>query len=205
MGLQVLNAGGTMPRFSFQPPHGLPSWASLLPHPLPRHLEIAFHYDGEHEIPGVKNNPDFMALLDFSDGKQDGRTLGAQNDDEAYCAKAHCACYELADIVSPRSAMARSFLPWGINLDGGPAFGCTVVLDRGAPFAHDTWAIGRDTAGHLIGFGFNQADGAQLSRFDPARILGYRWPKELPIPAVTGFTKLPLLALADGKLSSNER
>jgi hypothetical protein len=99
--------------------------------------------------------------------QQDGRTIGAQNDDEAYCAKAHCACYELADIVSPRSAMARSFLPWGINLDGGPAFGCTVVLDRGAPFAHDTWAIGRDTAGHLIGFGFNQADGAQLSRFEP--------------------------------------
>jgi len=189
----------------------MPSLSQLLPtlvkEPLPQHLVNALRHEGLHEIPGVKNNPELMKILDWADGRQDGRTLGAQDDDEAYCSKGHCAEYEIVGIRSTRNPMARSWLNWkdGVTLNG-PAMGCTVILSRppSPTLGHVFWSIGRTAAGMIVGYGYNQKDSVCASVFDPQRIIGYRWAKALPLPKAIGFLKLPLLTLADGRVSSNE-
>lgn len=189
----------------------MPSLSQLLPtlvkEPLPQHLVNALRHEGLHEIPGVKNNPELMKILDWADGRQDGRTLGAQDDDEAYCSKGHCAEYEIVGITSTRSPSARSWLDWkdGVTLSG-PAVGCTVVFSRPPSTwqGHVAWAIGRTADGKIVCFGYNQGNAVKASPFDPQRIIGYRWAKSLALPKDIGFLKLPLLTLADGRVSSNE-
>lgn len=179
------------------------STISLLPSPLPTWLAFGLQFEGEYEIPGAKNNPKLMALLDESDGKIDGQVVGADNDDEAYCAKALSACLEHVNIRSTRSAWARSYSGWGEKIPA-PALGCIVVLERGPKFGHVTFAVGRDKAGNLLGYGFNQSDGARTSAFELKRVIGYRWPEGVKLPTQIGLTTLPLLALKDGKVSKNE-
>lgn len=159
---------------------------------------------GLHEIPGVKNSPELMAVLDLADGKKDGKTIGAQNDDEAYCAKGACAVLELCDIRSPRSASARSFEKWGQPLSG-PALGAIVVFWRKSPesgLGHVGFVVGKDAAGNLMVLGFNQADAVSIAPFSPHRVVGYRWPVGQALPKA-GWDTLPLLN-SDGKVSTNE-
>ena len=96
----------------------------------PEWLARARNYLGMAEIPGIKNSPELMAVLDMADGVRDGKTVGANNDDEAYCAKGVSAVLEMCGIRSTRSAWARSYQSWGVNLGDQPALGAIVVFWR---------------------------------------------------------------------------
>ena len=170
----------------------------------PSWLTRARHFIGMAELPGVKNSPELMAVLDWADGKQDGKTLGAQNDDEAYCAKGICAVFEIEQIRSTRSPAARSFQKWGQTL-AGPALGAVVVFWRKSvdgPFGHVGFVAGRDSSGNVMCLGFNQSDSINIRAFPMARVLSFRWPPGLAKPK-TGFATLPLLK-SDGTVSTNE-
>ncbi len=159
---------------------------------------------GIAETPGVKNSPELMAVLDWADGRQDGKTIGANNDDEAYCAKGVCAVLELEKIVSPRNPAARSFQKWGQELDG-PALGAIVVFWRksiNGPYGHVGFVAGRDSSGNVMCLGFNQSDSINIRAFPMARVLSFRWPPGLAKPKA-GFATLPLLK-SDGTVSTNE-
>ena len=170
----------------------------------PTWLTRARNFIGIAEIPGVKNSPELMKVLDWADGRQDGKTIGAQNDDEAYCAKGVCAILEMCGIRSTRSPAARSFAKWGQELDG-PALGAVVVFWRKSvegPFGHVGFVAGRDAVGNVMCLGFNQGDSIKISAFSPYRVLSFRWPDGQPKPK-TGFATLPLLK-SDGTVSTNE-
>lgn len=170
----------------------------------PSWLTRARRFIGLAELPGVKNSPELMAVLDWADGKQDGKTLGAQNDDEAYCAKGICAVLELEQIRSTRSPAARSFQKWGQTL-AGPALGAVVVFWRKSvdgPFGHVGFVAGKDAVGNVMCLGFNQGDAVNIRAFSPHRVLSFRWPDGKPLPKI-GWDTLPLLK-SDGTVSTNE-
>lgn len=160
---------------------------------------------GLKEIPGSKNNPDLMAVLDLADGVKDGKTIGANNDDEAYCAKGVSAVLELSGIRSARSAWAQMYKTYGQSLDG-PAVGAIVVFWREKPTStkgHVGFIVGKDKNGNLMVLGFNQQNTTKISPFADHRVLAYRWPPGREKPA-TGWGTLPVLD-SDGKLSTDEK
>ena len=174
--------------------------------PEPKWLTLARKYIGTSEIPGSKNNPALMQLLDMADGKKDGKTIGANNDDEAYCAKAMSAWLELCGIRSTRSPAARSFGKWGQELDG-PAVGCVVVFWRksvDSAFGHVGLVVGKDSSGNIVVLGANQQDAVNIKSFTKSRIIagGFRWPPDRPKPKA-GWDTLPLLK-SNGEVSKNE-
>ena len=161
---------------------------------------------GLHEIPGLKNDPSVMALIDWADGRKDGKTLSAQNDDEAWCAKAVCAWLEMCGIRSTRSPAARSFGKWGQELDG-PAVGSVVVFWRksvDSAFGHVGLVVGKDSSGNIVVLGANQQDAVNIKSFTKSRIItgGFRWPPDRPKPKA-GWDTLPLLK-SNGEVSKNE-
>lgn len=177
--------------------------------PDPDWLARARKCVGLKEIPGAKNNPDLMAILDLADGVKDGKTVGANNDDEAYCAKGVSAILEMSGIRSTRSAWARSYAKWGTELDG-PALGAVVVFWRQSimgslghvGFVVGKDAVGNDAVGNVMCLGFNQADAVNIKAFSPHRVLSFRWPDGKPKPK-TGWASLPLLK-SDGTVSTDE-
>lgn len=172
--------------------------------PDPAWLAKARLYVGQKEIPGSKNNPTIMAVLDMADGVNDGKTVGANNDDEAYCAKGVSAILEMSGIRSTRSAWARSYAKWGQELDG-PALGAVVVFWRqsiGSTLGHVGFVAGKDSSGNVMCLGFNQGNAVSIKAFAPARILSFRWPDGKPKPK-TGWASLPALK-SDGSVSQDE-
>lgn len=172
--------------------------------PDPAWLARVRTYLGLKEIPGEKNNPALMSLLDLADGKKDGRTIGAQNDDEAYCAKGVSAVLELSGIRSARSAWARSYAKWGQELSG-PAVGAIVVFWRksiDSTLGHVGFVVGKNADGALMVLGFNQGNAVSIAAFAPARVLSFRWPPG-QTPPKAGWATLPVLA-SNGAVSQNE-
>lgn len=170
----------------------------------PEWLARARNYLGMAEIPGIKNSPELMAVLDMADGVRDGKTVGANNDDEAYCAKGVSAVLEMCGIRSTRSAWARSYQSWGVNLGDQPALGAIVVFWRKnaeGPLGHVGFVAGRDVVGNVMCLGFNQGNAVNIKAFSPHRVLSYRWPSDRPKPKV-GWDTLPILSTT--KLSNNE-
>lgn len=170
----------------------------------PAWLERARTYVGEAEIKGPHHNKEILALLDAADGKAgDGKNLqGIRDDETPWCASAVCAWLELSAVRSPRSAWARSFAKWGVELEG-PAVGAIVVFERGPTSGHVGFVVGRDAASNLMVLGGNQSDMVRISPFNMQRVIGFRWPAGVPKPKEYSFLKLPLLN-SDGKVSSNE-
>ena len=87
---------------------------------------------------------------------------------------------------------ARAWLDWGVPCS--PVPGCVVVFNGGPkrPGAgHVGFLLGRDERGRLMVLGGNQGNSVNVAPFDPARVLGYRWPANTAFPA---STTLPLLA-----------
>lgn len=170
----------------------------------PRWLSEARKYIGTSEIPGSKNNPVLMRILDLADGIKDGKTIGAFDDDEAWCAKYVSAVLELVKIRSARSAWAQMYKTYAQELKA-PAVGAIVVFWREKPTStkgHVGFVVGRDKNDNLMVLGGNQGDEVSVKPFAPHRVLAYRWPPGEPLPT-TGWGTLPLLN-SDGKPSENE-
>lgn len=126
---------------------------------------------GIKEIPGSKENP---RIIEYH-----SKTSGAFSSDEVpWCSSFVNWVLNTAGYNTTRSAMARSWLSWGVPLQK-PKFGCVVVLTRGKS----------KTSGH-VGFfikknmftiellGGNQSNQVKISKYYTWQVLGYRYPTE---------------------------
>lgn len=169
----------------------------------PTWLVRARTYLGAAEIKGPHHNPKIIELLDRADGADDGKPLqGIRDDETPWCATYVSGVLEEVGIKSARSAWARSYLKWGIAIDG-PAIGAIAVLERGPTSGHVAFVVGRDSKGNVMLLGGNQGDMVKVSAFPMSRVLGFRWPAGQSAPATTTLLKLPRLE-SNGKLSANE-
>ena len=105
--------------------------------------------------------------------------LVGYTDDTAWCAGFGCWCLEESGIVSPRSAVARNFLRWGVGLDE-PRLGAIVVIERGHGWkSHVGFCMGTP-AFQIMLLGGNQANRVCVKTY-PNKVLGYRWPEGYPL------------------------
>lgn len=153
--------------------------------PAPKWWVWALAQLGVAEIPGPKSNDRVIAY------RKTAKMSGLKGDDGAiaWCAVFVCAAFEQAGIRSPRQALARSFMKWGVECNPTP--GCVVVLWRGKKsgmLGHIGLLRGvmRDAKGaitHVGLLGGNQGDKVSIAWFPASRVLGYRWPTGVPVPA----------------------
>ena len=104
--------------------------------------------------------------------------LMATEDKVSWCSAFVCWCFESIGIRSTRSAAARSWLKWGVELTT-PKRGCVVILWRGKKSGwqgHVGFFIKEDKDNIWI-LGGNQSDSVNISKYSKKRLLGYRWPE----------------------------
>lgn len=127
---------------------------------------------GQHELPGTEHNPRILAY-------HQATTLRATADEIPWCSA--FVNWVLAQVGMPgtRSAAARSWLLWGSRLVV-PRIGCITVLRRGSSSwqGHVGFYEGTAPSGRVLLLAGNQANAVTVAGCDPAKVLGYRWPKE---------------------------
>lgn len=135
----------------------------------PEWLDTALRELGTAEIPGPASNP---RVIEY----HKSTTLKATDDAVPWCSAFACWCMEETGIRSPRSARARDWLTWGVELKE-PLHGCIVVLKRGSNPAqgHVGFYLASSSIRVLV-LGGNQGDRVCKVWFPMDRVLGYRWP-----------------------------
>lgn len=142
--------------------------------PDPPWLARARTHIGTREIPGVRHEPKILQWW------RDIRRGGIKSESVPWCAAFVGAMLEQSGLISSRFESARSYLTWGKSLTA-PALGCIVVLGRQGG-GHVGFLVGIAPNGWLQLLGGNQSDAVTIAAFDPARVLGYRWPEPVPLP-----------------------
>lgn len=106
---------------------------------------------------------------------------------DPWCAISTNAWLERAGVPGTRSPSSQSFRysPAFVKLDG-PALGAIAVYWRGSPtsgLGHVGLYVG-ETAAQVLTLGGNESD-AVRKQFEPkSRLVGYFWPKSVPLPKV---------------------
>lgn len=132
--------------------------------------EIGFHETGE--------NRNIGRYTSLAKAGQEG---------DPWCAIFVNAALEANKIPGSRSALARSF-EYDANFVqlSGPAYGAIVTMWRGSPRSgsgHTFFYVGESDKG-ILALGGNQSDQV-CKQYEPrARIVGYFWPKSIPLPLV---------------------
>lgn len=164
----------------------------------PYWLTKAYLYLGVKEISGSKHAQKIITWWQL--------IRSAFRDDETpWCAAFVGGVLEECGIRSSRSAAARSYNKWGVELEG-PAYGCIVTFWRVSPKSasgHVGFVVGRDKQGNLMVLGGNQGDQVSVKAFALSRVLSYRWPQSIALPYSDGLLTLPLIE-SSGGLSTNE-
>ena len=159
-------------------------------------LANARKYLGLKEIPGKNTNTTIAGWL--------AKLKAPWRDDET----AWCGTYVGANFmetgITPVEgwAGARKWLNFGTKL-AKPAIGAVVVFWRGSKSGwsgHVGFVVGKDQKGNLMVLGGNQGDMVSVKPFGLDRVLGYRWPANMSLPA---NDNLPIVN-SDGKVSVNE-
>lgn len=151
----------------------------------PKWIELARRMIGLHEIKGLQNNPEIVAMW------KDIKRGGIKDDDTPWCAAFAGAMLERAFIPSSRFESAASYLKWGTPL-GAPVYGCIVVFTRDGG-GHVGFVVGKDSADRLLVLGGNQGDQVSIKTFSRDRVSGYRWPAGVPLsstPLVIGSAEI---------------
>ena len=138
----------------------------------PAWIREAERHIGVKEIPGVKHEPKILQWWKAI------RRGGIKTDEVPWCAAFVGACLENVGLVSTRFESARSYLQWGARLSS-PVYGCIVVFSRNGG-GHVGFLVGQDQRGRLMVLGGNQGNQVSVAPFDPARVVGFRWPKLVP-------------------------
>lgn len=149
----------------------------------PAWLTEARKYIGVREIKGVNHHP---LIVGWWKAIKRG---GIKSDEVPWCAAFVGAMLEAVGIVSSRYESARSYLTWGNPLDY-PAVGSIVVFSRNGG-GHVGFVVGKDALGNILVLGGNQSDEVNIRTFPINRVVGYRWPTAVPLPAKDN---LPLIA-----------
>ena len=142
----------------------------------PRWLAIARTHIGLREIPGKATAPTIEKWL---------RQLGAwwSDDSTPWCGVACAAWMREAGVATLPTHWyrAKAWLDWGLPLTQ-PARGCVVVFERPGG-GHVGLVDGKDQHGRLLVIGGNQGDSVSRAPFEVDRVLGYRWPPRVDLPA----------------------
>ena len=157
-------------------------------------IELARTYLGLKEIKGPQNEPKILALWKAA------KLGGIKNDEVPWCSGFVSGILELVGIKSTRADSARSYLNWGLHVHT-PMVGAIVIFERGEASGHVGFIVGRDDKNNLMVLGGNQGDMVSIKPFDQDRVIGYRWPVDVPMDE--SATDLPVLA-SNGQLSKNE-
>ena len=138
---------------------------------------------GLKEVPGAKHNPEILAMW-----KRVVGYVPKRGDEEFWCAIAVGDCLLSAGVAAPKSALARTYLTWGVSL-AEPIFGAAMVLGRTDDPAkgHVTFflrAKPSPTAQRFVGRGGNQGNAFCDATYPMGRVLpgGIRWPADVPLP-----------------------
>lgn len=125
---------------------------------------------GVREIPGDADNP---RIIEY----HAATSLGASDDEVAWCSAFANWCMARAGIAGTNSAAARSWLTWGVPL-AVPRAGCVAVFKRGlsAWQGHVGFYLGTTSAGNVVVLGGNQSDAVTVTTCQHGDLLGYRWP-----------------------------
>jgi uncharacterized protein (TIGR02594 family) len=147
-------------------------------HDEPLWLQIARGELGVQEIPGAEHHPRILAY-------HKATLLCAARDEVPWCSAFACWCLEQAGVQSTRSAAARSWLTWGQTLTE-PRLGAIAVIARGQQHwqGHVGFllALEKGPAGikSVTLLGGNQGNQVSIAEFEPARLIGLRWPLQSP-------------------------
>ncbi len=139
----------------------------------PLWYQLALKERGVLEGAGAIDNPRVQAYY------RDAGFPQIKHDAVPWCAAFLGAMLKRSGHKPSGSLLARSYEKYGIHLEH-PRLGCIVVLTRGRSsfLGHVCF-----WAGPGLGLGGNQSDGNQsdmvsIARFDPRKVLAYRWPTE---------------------------
>lgn len=142
-------------------------------------VKEAAKYIGTKEIRGKRHN---NTIINF------WRIIGRpyRTDEVPWCAGYICAMLDAVGIDNPRTESARGLLSRKhfIKLDRAVP-GCIVVFWRGrkSGWAGHVGLVTRITkSGLLVVLGGNQNDMVRESLFGTSKVLGYMWPKGVPLP-----------------------
>lgn len=129
----------------------------------------------EREI-GVKTFPDGESNPRITEYHQ-GTNIEGYDDKAAWCSSFLNWVLCKSGYPGTSSALARSWLEWGIELSE-PRKGCVVILERERA---DGWQghVGfflRIEADQIFLLGGNQLDEVRVHSYPISTILGYRWP-----------------------------
>jgi len=153
---------------------------------------------GQREIKGPKHNPLILRMWDAIGAK-------IRDDETPWCAGYVGYCLDQCGLPNSRSAAARSYQKYGRKCE--VQVGAIAVLSRPPSnwSGHVGIVVGKTKDGGLLLNGGNQGDAVSIAKFDPKRVLDYRWPSDWPQanPFARGWGKLPVFASA-GAYSTNE-
>lgn len=157
----------------------------------PYWIAIARRHLGLAETPGRETTPVIRRWL---------ISLNAwwTDDETPWCGTYCAAVMREAGLMVPKHwYRARAWLDWGLPLDA-PVPGCLVIYARSGG-GHVGFIVGRDQLDRLLTLGGNQGNRVSIAPFARERVLGYRWPVEIPPMNNT----LPTFAHG-GSVSNNE-
>jgi uncharacterized protein (TIGR02594 family) len=151
-------------------------------------LAKARTYLGLREVPGKNHNPKILDWWRLC-------RLAFTDDETPWCAGFVGGILEECGIRSTRSGAARSYAG---NKDfvklPKAAAGAIMVHWRGSPKGyqgHVNFVAGKTAGGTLVCIGGNQNDTVSAAPYSEARLIGYYWPRSIPLP--TDY-KLPVVA-----------
>jgi uncharacterized protein (TIGR02594 family) len=104
-------------------------------------------------------------------------TLVGYDDKISWCSSFINWCFAQVCIQGTGSALARSWLEWGVALEQ-PVYGCVAVLTRRDPSSwkgHVGFYLRHDDECVYL-FGGNQLDEVRELAYPLSMVLGYRWP-----------------------------
>lgn len=141
----------------------------------PAWLIEAERYIGVREIKGPQHEPLIVKWWKAI------RRGGIRDDETPWCAAFVGACLEAVGLRSTEFEGAQSYAGWGKPL-ASPVPGCVVVLSREGG-GHVGFVVARTPGGALLVLGGNQSDQVNVSAFPRHRVIAYRWPLAVTVPA----------------------
>ena len=150
------------------------------------------------EAPGAADNPD---ILEWARAEGGAIAKSYHSDSIPWCALYANMVLTKVGLQGTETLWALDWSDWGTRLPG-PAVGAFAPMKRQGG-GHIAIVVGRDQHGNLMCLGGNQSDSVNIKPFPATRPVSFRWPKEVPPPARTGFGTLPLVS-SDGRVSARE-
>jgi uncharacterized protein (TIGR02594 family) len=141
-------------------------------------MSIAEGEKGVSEVPGTGNN---SRVLEYLNATTNLGLAARSRDETPWCSAFVNWCVAQAGMQGTRSALARSWLNWGVPL-ATPRRGCIVVFEREKIFGHVGFYLG-ETDTEIRVLGGNQQDPQshlyQVSEkyYPKSALLGYRVPR----------------------------